>query len=192
MGKETLQTLAEVKMHVCDEHLAHKEMKNRLKRRFGMVDPSLVPGEQDRSRFHPFPTHANDLSNTSSTSCEPPDTPLNSDSSNITGGLEAEGETADGQPPPLLSTIIDQFVRQGEMDRAEPDHSTTSQIAKVSLEDLFDFSRFDWLPHHQRTGKHSLNEEMEIYDLLDADLPGQEGAEVGIDETTGDILTLTT
>ena len=75
----------------------------------------------------------------------------------------------------------------------EPDRSTTSQRAKVSLEDLFDFFRFDWLPHHQRAGNsHSLNEEMEIYDLLDADIPGKEGAEVEINETMGDILTLNT
>ena len=31
---------------------------------------------------------------------------------------------------------------------------------------------------------------MEVYELLDADYPGEEGAEVTIDEMTGDILTL--
>ena len=60
---------------------------------------------------------------------------------------------------------------------------------KTTLEDLFDFSRDDWLPHHQRVGKHSLSDGMEIYELLDADFPGKEGAEVTIDQMTGDILT---
>ena len=30
---------------------------------------------------------------------------------------------------------------------------------------------------------------MEVYELLDIDFPGEEGAEVLIDDTTGDILT---
>ena len=178
-------------MHVRDEHLAHKEMKNRLKRRFGAVNASSVP-EHGGPQPHSLPTNPNDTSRTTSTTHESPDTPLNSDGSDTTGGLETGGDTTDGQSPSLLSTIVHQFVRQGEMDCMEPDRSTADQTAKVSLEDLFDFSRFDWLPHHQRTGKRSLSEEMEIYDLLDADIPGEEGAEVEIDETTGDILTLNT
>jgi hypothetical protein len=59
----------------------------------------------------------------------------------------------------------------------------------ISLDELFDFSRVDWIPHHQRTGHRSLREELEIYNLLDADLPGEEGVEVEIDDTAGDILT---
>jgi len=35
-----------------------------------------------------------------------------------------------------------------------------------------------------------LDEELEVYNLLDTDLPGEEGAEVAIDDTAGDILTL--
>ena len=60
----------------------------------------------------------------------------------------------------------------------------------IRLDALFDFSQDYWLRHHQRTGCRSLNEELEIYDLLDADLRGEEGGDVEVDETMGDILTL--
>ena len=186
MGKETLQTLAEVKMHVRDEHLAHNEMKNRLKRRFGTVDMSgtaLAHGHSTPSPRLP-PTHSDDMS-VSHGSSDPPFNPSRSD---MATDPEAEGGTANDPAPPLLSAIVDRFLQQGEMDRAEPD--IMDQPAKVSLEDLFNSSRVDWVPHHQRTGKRSLNDEMEVYNLLDADIPGEEGAEVAIDETAGEILTL--
>jgi len=35
-----------------------------------------------------------------------------------------------------------------------------------------------------------LRDELEVYNLLDADFPGEEGAEVAIDDTAGEILTL--
>ena len=50
--------------------------------------------------------------------------------------------------------------------------------------DLFDFSQ------HQRTSRRSLGEEMEVYSLLDIDLPGEEGTEVAIDDTAGEALVL--
>ena len=59
----------------------------------------------------------------------------------------------------------------------------------ILLEDLFDFSQHYWVRHHQRTGCCSLNKELEVYNLLDADLPGEEGAEVPVDDMAGEILT---
>ena len=104
--------------------------------------------------------------------------------------------TSDGVSTQLLSTIIDQFVRQGELDEgleidvlAAPTHEATSNLP-ISLEDLFDFNQDYWVSHHQRTSHCSLNEEMEVYSLLDADLPGEEGTDVAIDDTTGEVLTL--
>jgi hypothetical protein len=53
MGKDTLQTLTEVKMHICDEHLSQNEMKNILKCHFWTVDlsstslPTLPSNEVD-------------------------------------------------------------------------------------------------------------------------------------------------
>ena len=47
----------------------------------------------------------------------------------------------------------------------------------VLVDDLFDFSRADWVPHHRRTSRRSLDDE-----LLDVDLPG--------DDTAGEILIL--
>ena len=173
MGKETLQTLAEIKMHVRDEHLAHAGMKTRLKRRFGTVDLSSAP---------PPPSATPQIRTTPLTSSYP-DAPSTT-----------EPSAEDDQPAQLLGSIIDQFIEQGEKDGEEPGDSIpatlVSQYPPVSLEELFDFSRGYWVELHKRTGRRSLNEEQEIYNLLDADLPGEEGAEVAVDDTIGDILTL--
>lgn len=78
------------------------------------------------------------------------------------------------------------------MDYKEPDPQTIDQPTKISLNDLFDFSRLNWILDHQRTGKGSLDDEMKVYNLLDVEFPGEKGAEVGIDETTGYILAFST
>ena len=60
----------------------------------------------------------------------------------------------------------------------------------ISLGDLFDSNRDYWVAHHQRTSRRSLSEEMEIYSMLDVDLPSEEGAEVAIDDMAVKVLTL--
>ena len=196
MGKETLQTLAEIKMHVRDEHLAHNEMKNRLKRRLGTVDTSLPqqypgpPPPPPSSAHSSSITQPSQIASTSSVPYDPPSPNPDETESNT------EDNIVDDQSTQLLRTIIDQFIQQGQMDDtddAESDYLapiTGEPVAPVSLEELFDFSRVDWVPHHQRTSHRSLSDELEVYNLLDADLPGEEGVEVAIDDTTGDILTL--
>ena len=137
-----------------------------------------------RAYFHDHPKYAiSQASNFSSM-----DTP------NHTAEPTTETTPTDDQSTQLLSTIVHQFIQQGELDDREPENSILDDVLTkslpVSLEDLFDFSQNFWVTHHQRTGRRSLKEELEIYNLLDADLPGEEGAEVAVDDTTGDILTL--
>ena len=200
MGKETLQTLAEIKMHVRDKHIAHNKMKTRLKRHFGTVNP---PFSQQLAGLPP-PLSSPFTQSSNVMQMSPiPSTPSTFDSpSDIPSDQVAETEdstpdgTSDGVFTQLLSTIINQFVWQGELDEgleidvlATPTHKVTSN-PPISLEDLFDFNWDYWVSHHQRTNRHSLNEEMEVYSLLDADLLGEEGTDVVIDDTTGEVLTL--
>ena len=203
MGKETLQTLAEVKMHVRDEHLAHTEMKTRLKRRFGTVDPSFTQQQggplPPSSSSSTQPGNIVEASQTTpgvpSISGGLPSTSSNPDTSDHAAGPNNEDTPADDQSTQLLSTIINQFIQQGELDGVEDSTPIASMHQPmthppVSLEELFDFSQDYWVTYHQKTGRRSLSEELEVYNLLDTDLPGEEGAEVAIDDTTGDILTL--
>ena len=199
MGKETLQMLAEVKMHVCDEHLTHNEMKTQLKRSFGTVDLSSTLPKVDPplSSFSSTQAYSTAVHQVPTNSSMPDDHPGDSRSPDISNDLTepgAEATLTDDQPTQLLSTIVHQFIHQGELDDREPEnsvpHTPLTHYSPVALEDLFDFSRDYWVKHHQRTGCHSLNEELEIYNLLDADLPGEEGAEVPVDDTAGEILTL--
>ena len=201
MGKDTLQTLAEIKMHVRDEHLAHTEMKTRLKRHFGTAD--LSHSQQQGGPRPPSPSSIqpggtaweSQIPSTSSISGGPSSPVSIPDAANQVAESNAEGTLADDQSTQLLSTIVDQFIQQGEMDSTASEDFvpiTPAAITQgpITLDELFDFSRTFWVEHHQRTGRRSLDEELEVYNLLDADLPGEEGGEVAIDDTAGDILTL--
>ena len=79
------------------------------------------------------------------------------------------------------------------MDDLESDDLTpvtSRSTTPVFLDDLFDFSRVDWVLQHQRTSRRSLDNELEVYSLFDVDLPGEEGNDVGINDMAGKILTL--
>ena len=196
MGKETLQTLAEIKMHVRDEHITHGGMKTRLKRRFGTVDTSAPQDPAGPPTSSPFPAQvsgivqASQIPSASPMGKNPSDAPPNA--------VETEDCVPDGSNSVrTLGEIVDQFVQQGELDGGELENGVLAapppQVTintPVSLEDLFDFSRNYWVAYHQRTSRRSLGDEMEAYSLLDTDLPGEEGTEVAIDETTGEVLTL--
>ena len=105
----------------------------------------------------------------------------------------AQDPPTDEQPAQFLATIANQFIKQGMQDEeleTPPLLTPVTNHPLIRLDALFDFSQDYWLRHHQRTGCRSLNEGLEIYGLLDADLPGEEGGDVEVDETMGDILTL--
>ena len=175
MGKDTLQTLAEIKMHVRDEHIAHNEMKTRLKSRFGTVDSSFSQQQA--------PPSSSPSTRLSDAAQEIPFTDQ---------VAETENGASNGNSIQLLSTIIDQFVQQRELDDDGPEidiaiaNLSAPSNPLIPLEDLFDFSQDYWVEHHQRTSRRSLSDEMEAYSLLDTDLPGEEGLEVAIDDTVGE------
>jgi hypothetical protein len=53
---------------------------------------------------------------------------------------------------------------------------------------LFDFTKKSWIPLHELTASRSLDEELELYELLDLDAPGEEGINVEIDHTLESVL----
>ena len=115
MGRETLQTLAEIKMHVCDEHLVHTEMKTRLKCCFGTVDLLFV--QQGMPPPPPPSTHtAQQIPVISFAPGGHPDSP--SDHRDV-AEQTAEDTPPDDQNTQLLSTIVYRFIQQGELDNGE-------------------------------------------------------------------------
>jgi hypothetical protein len=163
-------------------------MKSRFKRRFEIVDMSQPDGPSRPSPV--YPGNAPQAGSTSSVPYGPSDTRLNPEGPEHAADSRGEDNRASDQPAPLLNTIIDQFMQQGEMDAEDSfDPPAIQQPAKISLEDLFNFSQVDWVSHHQRTGKRSLDDELGVYNMLDTDIPGEEGTEVVVDDMTGDILT---
>ena len=188
MGKDTPQNLVEIKMHVRDKHLSQNKMKNWLKHCFGTVNMSSTSQ----------PTLSSNKVNITGSSCTPSSLHITSNlidfPNAITKPATKDTPAATGHSTQFLSTIIYNFIQQGEFDscnhNAPIPTDFVSQYSPIQLEELLDFSCDHWITHHQRTGHCSLIEELEIYHLLDTDLPGNGGSEVTIDDTAREILTL--
>ena len=216
MGKETLQTLTEIKMHVRDEHIMHGGMKSRLKRCFGTVN---VSASQDPAGPPPSLPSLVQVGGIAPVNHIPPTSPTGQNSQDESSDQAAgtEDSLPDGTSIRTLGEIVGWFLQQGELDGGEPETDTSAvplpqetvnapvslEIdilaapppqetvnTPVSLEDLSDFTRDNWVAYHQRTSRRSLGEEMEVYSLLNTDLPGEEGNKVEIDDTAGEVLTL--
>ena len=51
----------------------------------------------------------------------------------------------------------------------------------IKIGDLFNFTNTGWVAVHERSASRSLDEELELYELLDTDAPGHDDINVEID-----------
>ena len=58
----------------------------------------------------------------------------------------------------------------------------------ISLVELFNFHNNSWIDLYNEYASHHLAEELSLCELLNKDAATDEGAEVDIDEITGEIL----
>lgn len=58
----------------------------------------------------------------------------------------------------------------------------------ISLEQFFDFTDSHWVTIYEKTTRHSFDEELELYKLLDMDAAGEEEVDVDIDDTADIML----
>ena len=65
----------------------------------------------------------------------------------------------------------------------------TGRNGSISLENLFNFSASHWVNLYDESASRHLAEELELCELLNRDAATEDGAEVDVDEMTGDILT---
>jgi len=88
-----------------------------------------------------------------------------------------------------FSHITGSFVRLAEGDEDSDDGSLQwpSEIS-IKISDLFDFSKTHWVSLHKRSASHSLDEELEFYELLDLDAPGEEDINLDMDQALDSVL----
>jgi hypothetical protein len=154
MGTSTLGSLAELKMHIRDEH-KDKSTKIRMKNLFSHRSPSdAAPPLSPPSPSIPIPG--------------PTITPL----------------TWTACESPTLSTL--QHLIPDDIADDEPSPATAS--GSIFLTGLFNFDKKDWVSRYDGYAKQHLAEELNLCELLNQDAATDEGAEVDVDEMTGDIL----
>ena len=170
MGTSTLSSIAELKMHVCNEHHLHST-KTRMKHMFAT-----------RSKT----TRSDELS-ALSVATQPP-SPHPASPANDEVVVSSIDEDLDGvrcPRPGFRDFISDDHTAPAEDDKP-PTHP--SSRGKLSLSQLFNFENRHWVDLYAECAKGSYEEELALYDLLNEDAATGEGMEVDVDETTADIL----
>jgi hypothetical protein len=174
LGTQTLTSLAELKMHIRDEHVRDGESKQRMKRFFGAKSsaPSAAPASTTGGEPH-IPQ-------------QPPSTETEMDENmmEIDPELQPPG---DSDATNEFNNITELFAKQTGQDDGDGDGRMPSVIS-IKISELFNFTNKSWIPAQERSASRSLDEELELYELLDLDAPGEEGIDIEIDHTLDSVL----
>ncbi|KIK87955.1 hypothetical protein PAXRUDRAFT_152310, partial [Paxillus rubicundulus Ve08.2h10] len=188
LGASTLQSLAELKMHIWDQKL-QKGVKDQIKQHFG---------EQKRAKQSKVATHTASGLITVFALTQPPtfnpqllpvgvvpspsiDPSHYNTFSQPTSQLD---ESPDSDQDHLLSTsrlraLIDSHITQGRKD--DEDSAPVIQV-------LFNFSSLHWTEVCSSVAKQSFDDELALYDLIDMDAPGEEDFKFKVDGTTQEAI----
>ena len=63
-----------------------------------------------------------------------------------------------------------------------------SPISVVPIQTLFNFNWSHWVDMHTRSAIRSFDEELQLYEMLNLDVEGEEDIGVDVDDDTGDLL----
>jgi hypothetical protein len=87
-----------------------------------------------------------------------------------------------------FTSIVERFAKLADADEDEDAHMFSCIPWQVSISELFDFNKGHWVSTHERSASRSLNEELELYELLDLDAPGEEDVDLEIDPTLDSVF----
>ena len=188
LANKSLRSIAEVQMHIRDEHVRDGETKKRMKRFFGTKTNPTQPGPETTS-------HATTNIVLQAILPQPPSIATLSpevEGDDDLGGMEIDPAllVPSGSPDDVINEfnlITGSFSRQVGGDEDDGEGRMPSDIM-IKIADLFDFTKKFWISSHERTASRSLDEELELYELLDMDAPGEEDINIEIDHTLDSVL----
>jgi hypothetical protein len=172
---EAMVQLAELKLHIRDEYTKNTHAKQRLKRHIaGAPRSTAVHSTASASPAAPTPTLP--LSHSTQTAGEG-----EREDSASSAGPVAEGS---------LQAIADRLISMANEDcdengEDEPFPSTLS----FTLADLFDFSDNYWVKSSEATGNRGLQDELDLYELVDLDASGELDTDIDVDGMAEAVLT---
>lgn len=158
-----LTNLAELRMHLCDEHLHNGTTKAWLSRNI------------TSHNAHPLEA-----------STGPTETQLASSTSNQGDNDANEPESNANMGPNTFRNVITRLVESA----AEDDHDGSISFCdrKVKISALFDFGNSHWRTVTQAHSLRGLREELELHELLDLDAEGEADPLDSVDGMTGAML----
>ena len=205
MGNKLLLSLAELKLHIRDEHCCSREVKERLKRHFSQVpnlgstqqsEPSVttpnsaqqehpVQSQTHPSQPAPGPTNFPELYTSTpvdNATVPQPQGPNFDDS---------EDHAAPSSEFQSLSEQFDQLMADEATDPPAPciDATQFPDRLSIPLIDLLDFKESNYWSRFEKAAEGTLSDEMELCEMLDNHVGDVEGrVTLDMDESTETIL----
>ncbi|KAI0918106.1 hypothetical protein AcV5_002878 [Taiwanofungus camphoratus] len=87
-----------------------------------------------------------------------------------------------------LEGIVEGFIQMSDED-VDMDEIQFPSRLKIPLKKLFDFKCSEWVDSIQQFMEHGLQEELELYELLDFDAGGEEDKQMDLDAGAQAVLT---
>ena len=200
LGVNNMVMLAELKMHIRNEH-AHKQTKKRLKRVFQVrTDAEMaaaalaVPsGTSDSTPSQPpvntlLPQPARLAANNPEESETSEDDDGNIVVPQAGGSLSQHATASRSRSTNSFRSMVEQQIQSVDDDETDCAPVRPSTIGLVPIVSLFDFTRFHWVEMFSKSSIRSFDEELQLYEMLDLDADGEEDVDVNVDNDTGDIL----
>jgi hypothetical protein len=66
--------------------------------------------------------------------------------------------------------------------------STDASQLRIKFEDLFNFEDTWWIRTQEQIGMRGLDEELEVYELLDMDTAGEDDVDIDVDDMTTELI----
>jgi len=196
LGTSTLQSLAELKMHIRDQQL-QKGAKDQIKRRFGEQKRAEQSEVATRTASGPIAAIAPTQPPTFNPQLPPVSimpSPLVDPSRHDTSSQPTSQSDESPDQDHLLNAsrlraLIDGHIAQGhEDDKDSAPVRGSSTLPRINIQALFNFSSSHWTEIYSGVAKRSFDDELALYDLIDMDAPGEEDFEFEVDGTTQEVI----
>jgi hypothetical protein len=168
--------LAELKLHVRDEFTKNAHTKQRLKRHIAGAPRSTASAAHATGSASPAaPTSAVQLPHSTQT----------------VGEAEREDPASSAGPAEgSLQAIADRLISMANDDHDEDDvDESFPSTLSFTLADRFDFSDDYWVKSSEATGNRGLQDELDLYELVDLDASGELDMDIDVDGMAEAVLT---
>ncbi|KAH9162790.1 ribonuclease H-like domain-containing protein [Lactarius sanguifluus] len=159
LGNKALLNIAELKLYLREEHLRARSVQTRLKRSFGTAldkDQTMPPPRITAAVVGAESALTTDISMEQDAS-----TPCGNDIPDSIGQQSMRG---------IAQELIDAVETDNSAEPPEPFSDVLG--LSIPIRNLFDFTQLYWVEAYEKLAMRGLQDELELYELLDLDAEG--------------------